>query len=89
MPISTNSTTTSTVTTTANLDISDDAIERLVERHLRRTAGIPTDATVTLQWCGSQCPYLTATITHQRPARTSVGKEDKPDWADRLADAFD
>lgn len=84
MTISTNS----TVTTTATLDIDDDAIERLIEAHLRRRTGIPKEAEVRLEWRGSQCPYPVATITHQRSVRTSVGTEDKPDWADRLVNAF-
>lgn len=81
--------TTSTVTTTASLEVSDDAIERLVEEHLRRKARIPTDATVNIEWRGSQCPYLHITITHQRPARRFLDEEDSSSWADRLDGIFE
>ena len=77
--------TTSVITTTATLEVSDSDIERLVEEHLRRKARMPKEAEVSLEWRGSQCPYLYVTITHQRPATSFSGS---PDWSQGLADHF-
>jgi hypothetical protein len=81
--------TTSVITTTATLEVSDSDIERLVEEHLRRKAGIPKEAKVSLEWRGLHCPYLHVTITHQRPAeRPPVSPESRAYWSESLGSVF-
>ena len=81
--------TTSVITTTVTVEISDDQIEDLVERHLQRKLGLPKGAEVSLEWRGTHCPYLHITIKHQRPALTSTANPDHADWSCRLGDLFD
>ncbi len=78
--------TTSTVTTKVTLDVSDSDIERLVEDRLRRRAGIPRDASVSLEWRGNQCPCLHVTVEHQRPGSDPSASNHA--WTTQLNDAL-
>jgi hypothetical protein len=79
----------SVVTTTATLDITDDQLEQLAEAHLRQKLRLPEDATVSMEWQGTACPYLHATIKHQCSALTSTANPDHPGWCGRLGSLFD
>lgn len=77
----------SVTTITANLRVSSQQVEELIEEHIRRKLGRPRDTKIDVEL--NSYGAASITITHQYGSTLQTIQSDLPeDWLQRLDSAF-